>query len=645
MEKYPANADEEFHSIADANSDEPSEIRSSEEDAIAVEQPDAGRRRFLIAGSAGVAGLALAGQSEAQSEGGKRMRTLAEVDPQSMLALREAADEADTVEMMAPDIFYQELPQLRVISSSDDMLETTLESASIERVVPSPEAMFRFDARTYGTDAVGAQLRVRPGQVLRLDFVNTHGPNGQPPPTNNTCPSSNHNTPNCLNTTNIHTHGLHVSPEEPSDDVFIQVWPKDDPLRPSGPKNKNGRFSYIYQIPWDHAPGTHWYHAHRHGSTAYNVSQGQFGSLIVEEPPNQRILPGIRDETLILAEALHRQPGGDGQQGGPRSGMNPLFTINGVNLPTIRMRPNEIQRWRLISASGTRVGYNPIMLCGDFEAWLVAWDGITLTGPPRKLNLSFRGDCINPSAAEGSIGSARPLVLSPGNRADILVKAPARPTKVASLMRMGTKVFKTCDDPRTPPPRTPGFPNPNQQASVNLAYIDVGGPPATPPNLPRVLPASKAAYLTPITDAEVARNPKRTVSFAVTGNNQTPNRFRIGYKDSDGNSYGPEPYSPDFAIRVPFNNIEEWTIENIAEQDHPFHIHVNPFQIVEIKHADGTIEEIPFERRVWSDTVNVPRRGHVKIRSRFVTFRGRFVLHCHILNHEDRGMMMDVEVV
>lgn len=119
----------------------------------------------------------------------------------------------------------------------------------------------------------------------------------------------------------------------------------------------------------------------------------------------------------------------------------------------------------------------------------------------------------------------------------------------------------------------------------------------------------------------------------------------MGYHDDQGNEIEPTPFKMHNVITVPYGNVEEWTIENWAEQDHPYHVHVNPFQVVEVKGADGEIRQIPEEERVWADTVNIPRQGYVKMRSRFVDFRGMFVLHCHILNHEDRGMMMNVEVV
>jgi FtsP/CotA-like multicopper oxidase with cupredoxin domain len=84
-------------------------------------------------------------------------------------------------------------------------------------------------------------------------------------------------------------------------------------------------------------------------------------------------------------------------------------------------------------------------------------------------------------------------------------------------------------------------------------------------------------------------------------------------------------------------SVEEWEIVNLDEADHPFHIHTNPFLVTQV---NGVTLAAP----IWRDTVNV--RGHetVTIRSRFEDFTGVFVLHCHIFNHEDIGMMQTIEV-
>ena len=100
---------------------------------------------------------------------------------------------------------------------------------------------------------------------------------------------------------------------------------------------------------------------------------------------------------------------------------------------------------------------------------------------------------------------------------------------------------------------------------------------------------------------------------------------------------------------VELNTAEEWTLRNLGGAGHPFHIHVKPFQVVEI--FDGKTRTVfdPQSAR-WQDVVAIPRGsveapGYVKIRQRYLTFPSDFVIHCHFLNHEDMGRMKRVWVV
>jgi FtsP/CotA-like multicopper oxidase with cupredoxin domain len=89
--------------------------------------------------------------------------------------------------------------------------------------------------------------------------------------------------------------------------------------------------------------------------------------------------------------------------------------------------------------------------------------------------------------------------------------------------------------------------------------------------------------------------------------------------------------------RVPLGAVEEWTVVNEQASDHIFHIHTNPFEMVAINGEKVTVRD-------WRDTVVVPRNGNITLRTRFLDFTGRFVHHCHMMNHEELGMMEVVEV-
>jgi FtsP/CotA-like multicopper oxidase with cupredoxin domain len=95
---------------------------------------------------------------------------------------------------------------------------------------------------------------------------------------------------------------------------------------------------------------------------------------------------------------------------------------------------------------------------------------------------------------------------------------------------------------------------------------------------------------------------------------------------------------------MPLAAVQDWLVTNTTGIAHPFHIHINPFQIVEIKDGTGKVYT-PDANRIWQDVVAIPPGGSVQIRHRFADFTGTYVLHCHILAHEDRGMMQLVRVV
>src|SRR5262249_41993411 len=106
-------------------------------------------------------------------------------------------------------------------------------------------------------------IEVAPGETVRISLNNKL-------PLDSSC--TNHdaptNTPHCFNGTNLHSHGLWVSPTGNSDNVLLSI-------------NPGVSFQYEYNLPSDHPSGTFWYHTHRHGSTALQVSSGMGGALIV----------------------------------------------------------------------------------------------------------------------------------------------------------------------------------------------------------------------------------------------------------------------------------------------------------------------------------------------------------------------------
>lgn len=427
----------------------------------------------------------------------------------------------------------------------------------------------RVFLRSYWGRFPGPTFRVRPGDTFQLRLVNDLPPDEHPM-------HGDMNIPHGFNTTNMHLHGLHISPKGNSDNVLLEIPPGE-------------RFDFEYHIPANHPAGTYWYHPHKHGATAIQLLSGMSGALIIEgdidEVPE---IAAARERLFVLQEIRVND-----------KGLVPDFdldafdnatvfrTINGQLQPYLSVRPGEVQRWRFVQAGAS--DFSPIQL--DHHSFhQIAFDGISFP-QPREVDS---------------------IMLANGNRADVLVKGGAPGVyylrKLAYDQGLGVV------------------------PEAVLATVIVQGEPVNMP-LPTGLPTP--SYLTPIPDQELTG--ARTLVFDVQ-ENDSGLQFVI-----DG-----QPFSPDRVDQtVNLGAVEEWTLLNNSPGQHPFHIHVNPFQVT---HINGQ----PVALQIWQDTVIIPQAftgtdgstipGSVTLRSRFTDFDGKFVLHCHILPHEDLGMMQIVAI-
>jgi suppressor of ftsI len=139
--------------------------------------------------------------------------------------------------------------------------------------------------------------------------------------------------------------------------------------------------------------------------------------------------------------------------------------------------------------------------------------------------------------------------------------------------------------------------------------------------------------------------PALTAGLAVddeTQESEVAERRRFVFSESaDGNSFfiNGKPFDMDRVdARPKLGTIEEWTLVNTSSEQHPFHIHINDFKVL-------SVNGVPYNARGEQDTVVIPPAGEVVVRIPFLDFTGKFVFHCHILAHEDNGMMAIVEVV
>jgi FtsP/CotA-like multicopper oxidase with cupredoxin domain len=337
-------------------------------------------------------------------------------------------------------------------------------------------------------------------------------------------------------------------------------------------------------IPADHPSGTYWYHPHHHGSADVQMSSGMAGALIVEgDFADVPEIAKATERVLILNEVLFDYRGSIENYDTVWPEAVPRFlSVNGQREPGLGMRPGEVQRWRIIHA-GHEDNLRLALDGHDFH--VIAYDGI----PGARMK---RQDS---------------LVIAPGQRVDLLVEAgPA-----------GTYPLNAVANDQ-------GYPSPVGP----LARLVVDGEPLAM-RLPAGLPRPPLAA---IGDAEISNKRRLTLSAEMPEFPPAANYQEFAYLIC-GRRFDPDRVDQ----RVRLGAAEEWLVVNEHDNDHIFHIHTNPFELTAV---NGEALAEP----VWRDTVVVPRNGSVTFRSRFLDFTGRFVLHCHMMNHEELGMMQVVEV-
>ena len=554
----------------------------------------------------------------------------------------------------------------------------------------------------------GPTLCVNPGDDIQLSVYNKL-PEDTPPPSSEGNVDSTYcqepmeslmNRPNCLNTTNLHFHGLHVSPMSQTDkgEVVSAGDPHvTDPIAISSDDvlyelHPGKHHYYCPWLPAFHAPGTHWYHSHRHGSTAIQVAGGMVGALIVKEPEGQELCPGAPDVVMIIQEEpqslTQNDFGTDPQQEAAfekltaqekldrgiyeRKGSSSpgVFRVNGQIKPQLTLQKGEIQRWRIINANSTPRAFMQLELrAGDAQQvslvdvfiqkqkqqkevpngalqtlYRVAVDGITLYGKPM---------------SDSSV-QLESVPLAPGNRVDLFAKLePGIYTLWMKADATNGAGASQDQDLATIEVTETDFPEAAKVAASFQKLLNDGIP-----------TTGKPAYLDPIDDSDIQEN-KTPVVFQTGGSAlggidrvTTPGRGKFTITNTK--------YEHTDNMVADLDSSQEWILANVSGAGHPFHIHVNPFLVVEraaiysetitaigdIKGKDSAAQEEihtilnndldwtkdGVDDTIWWDTFTVPPNTAYKIRHRFDDYWGNFVLHCHILIHEDQGMMWNVKI-
>jgi FtsP/CotA-like multicopper oxidase with cupredoxin domain len=432
--------------------------------------------------------------------------------------------------------------------------------------------------------------------------------------------------------TNLHFHGLTVPPVCHQDDVLqTSIQPTDSP------------FQYRFKIPDNEPPGLYWYHPHIHGFSSKQVMGGASGAMIVEglERANPELagLPErvmvIRDQDLVNPDAppAKSEPvvpkmlidrDGDSANNGTGFGKPAKdLSLNFVPVPypdyppaTIKMKPGERQLWRVLNASAITY-LNLAVLFGHKpqQLGLVAIDGVPMNAPEGRSP---------PFTWVNHIG------VPPGARVEFVMEGP--PAGVPGLF-----VTRTVDTGQG------GENDPNRALASIIAADDAPEPQSKLPAFSTALPPPDLPWLG---DVKPVRVRKFYMSEKLE-DPQNPNSATTFFITEDGKA--PAPFDPASAapnIVAHQGDVEDWIIENRSTELHAFHIHQIHFMLVD---WSGVPISEPFLR----DTVNVPYFNERMLQFPSVRLRmdfrdpntvGTFVYHCHLLEHEDGGMMGTIRV-
>jgi FtsP/CotA-like multicopper oxidase with cupredoxin domain len=495
---------------------------------------------------------------------------------------------------------------------------------------PSRKYPVSLRAYGYGTkvpDLFGPTLVVRGGDQLRIKLINKLPFN---PPA----------APNDLflyikpNTTNLHTHGLHVypgiynslSPLEYGDYV---VDSNSGGVVPQGDARQ-----YVYNLPVNHPAGPFFYHPQFHGSSALQGASLMQGAIMVRGPVDDLPDMALATELIFLFQApyfantetsddyevkvgslekfiqIGNHPKGSGVYSHKKESVDaqPVL-INGVRRPTILIRSGEVQRWRFIN---TQI-FNCLNLSLDDHVL----HQFTVDGWGTSSYQEF------PDARENG---GRGIILSAGNRSSVIVKAG----------KPGTYLLRSLPAKISEGAQTQFLPG---DVLAKIVVVDdkrflARKIPDTP------LPVSD--FLKPISDEELAGCGGKKRSIVLNMKGDAALQYSADSQSRLTENYQLQP-SNSIIQYVPQGSVEEWTLFNCNSISHPFHIHVNPMYVTKVN-------GIPIDP-YWCDTVTLPAGGtqemptSVTFRMRFDDFSGPYIMHSQMMQHSDLGMVFRVTVL
>ena len=515
---------------------------------------------------------------------------------------------------------------------------------------------YRLRTRTYNGRTIGPILQTRPGQTLSVRVVNRFPPETpeRPPAGEVSLPNprdsmeamdatirpdvkpshkiDHMNNPHGFNTTNLHVHGLQTIPH-----IFAPLG-TSDPAAEMLTILPGHDFLYNFPIPSDHPSGLHWYHPHKHGSTDVQVSGGMAGLIVVRGAIDDVPEIAAAREIFLVVQSLnvnrskahphlyereylaYKTP----KEGGYSFGTEfTMLTVNGegaywvrnattqspavftpLGVPEYHVRPGEVLRLRILNAMNSA----PLLMAlPGFEAWQIGFDGVNTL----EANLfDMSGSGVTEITPE-NLFTARIQLAAEANRIELLVTAPRREGTYTLSSLATSGIF------------------PSVGGKFDIARFVVSGARvnmAVPGNLPkptREYPIIEDKDIVARREFVFDQGPRQDLltGFGFTINGELyqemvcPTQPRVG-------------------------TCEEWRIVNKTDDVHSFHLHENSFQLFAINGQPNR----PVE--VWDTFAMPPRRngvdGSLRIRVRFVHWTGKTVFHCHVLPHEDTGMMQNI---
>ena len=526
----------------------------------------------------------------------------------------------------------QTFVQPRMLTSENGLLDVTLTVSywNTQLSGADPTDKYPVSLRSYGYNNnqpsyAGPTLVVKGGDKLRIRLINQLPLN----------PPAAPNDPLLYmkpNTTNLHTHGLHVFPGVYSDSKTAEYGDYVVDSNSGGVVPMGDSRQYVYDIPRNHPAGPFYYHPQFHGSSAIQVASLMQGAIMVRGSVDELPEMAQATELIFLFQAPYFSIGKESESYGVKEGLLEKFAqvanyptghglnklsngldaqpvlINGVRQPTIVMESGEVQRWRFIN---TQI-FNCLNLNLDehvlHQYTMDGW------GIPEYQDY--------PDVREKG---GKGIELAAGNRSSVVIKAGKPGTYL--LRSLPIKIEQGNQGAALP-----------GDVLAKIIVIEKKSKKLIAEKIPAT-PLPVSDFLEPISDDEFARGggKKRSIIFNMTGVD------KIEKSTGDQSPSHLLQRSNSVIQNVILGALEEWTIFNFNSLSQPFHIHVNPMYVIKVN--GDSIK--PF----WCDTVALPAGGtpenptSVTFRMRFKDFVGPFILHSQMLQYSDLGMVQRVTVV